>query len=155
MRSLIASASSWPLSLASGSISTCPRVPIASGFGEMLSLDGLSLCGGTSLPRLGSPFVGFSLSTLSFGGLLVSRGASAVRLNRTASGHLAKLSRLLTTTLITPAARGASDEGDKQQHHHGADSNDDDRSGTHGFLLKLVYWCSWPRADVNVNTPSL
>jgi hypothetical protein len=35
-------------------------------------------------------------------------------LDRTASGLLAKLTRLLTTTFVTPAARGASDEGDEQ-----------------------------------------
>jgi hypothetical protein len=92
---------------------TCLRVLIASGFGEMLSLDGLSLCGGTSLPRLGGAFVGFSLSTICFGGLLVSRGTGAFRLDRTASGLLAKLAGLLTTMFVTPAARGASHDGDE------------------------------------------
>jgi hypothetical protein len=51
---------------------TCLRVLIAGRFGEMLSLDGLLLRGGTSLPRLGGAFVGFSLGTLCFGGLLIS-----------------------------------------------------------------------------------
>jgi hypothetical protein len=48
------------------------------------------------------------------GGLLISRGARTVRLDRTASGLLAKLARLLTMTFVTPAARGASDGGDEQ-----------------------------------------
>jgi hypothetical protein len=93
---------------------TCLRVLIAGRFGEMLSLDGLSLRGGTSLPRLSGAFLGFSLSTLGFGGLLISRGARTFRLDRTASGHLAKLARLLTTTFVTPATRDANDEGDEQ-----------------------------------------
>jgi hypothetical protein len=88
-------------------------VLIAGGFGQMLSLDRLSLCGGTSLPRLSGAFLSFSLGALGFGSLLVSRGARTFRLDRTASGLLAKLARLLTTTFATPAARGASDEGDE------------------------------------------
>ena len=93
---------------------TCLRVLIAGRLGQMLSLDRLSLCGGMSLPRLSGAFLSFSLSTLGFGGLLISRGARTFRLDRTASGLLAKLARLLTTTFVTPAARGASDEGDEQ-----------------------------------------
>ena len=93
---------------------TCLRVLIASRFGQMLSLNRLSLRGGASLPRLSGAFLSFSLRTLCFGGLLVSRGARTFRLDRTASGLLAKLARLLTTTFVTPAARGASDEGDEQ-----------------------------------------
>jgi hypothetical protein len=93
---------------------TCLRVLIAGGFREVLGLDGLSLCGGTSLPRLSGAFIGFSLSTLGFCSLLIGRGARAFRLDRTASGHLAKLARLLTTTFVTPAAHDASDKGDKQ-----------------------------------------
>jgi len=93
---------------------TCLCVLIAGRLGQMLSLDSLSLRGGTSLPRLSGAFLSFSLSTLGFGSLLISRGARTFRLDRTASGLLAKLARLLTMTLITPAARGASDEGDEQ-----------------------------------------
>jgi hypothetical protein len=93
---------------------TCLLVLITGRFGEMLSLDGLLLRCGTSLPRLGGAFVGFSLSTLCFGGLLIGRGARTFRLDRAASGHLAKLARLLTTTFIAPAADGAGDEGDEQ-----------------------------------------
>ncbi len=93
---------------------TCLRVLIAGRLGQMLSLDGLSLCGGTSLPRLSGAFLSFSLSTLGFGSLLISRGARTFRLDRTASGHLAKLARLLTTTFVTSATHGANDEGDEQ-----------------------------------------
>ncbi len=93
---------------------TCLRVLIAGRFGQMLSLNRPLLCGGTSLPRLSGAFLSFSLSTLGFGSLLISRGARIFRLDRTASGHLAKLARLLTTMFVTPAARGASDEGDEQ-----------------------------------------
>jgi hypothetical protein len=93
---------------------TCLRVLIAGRLGQMLSLDGLSLRGCTFLSRLSGAFVGFSLSTLGFGSLLISRGARTFRLDRTASGHLAKLARLLTTTFVTPATHGASDEGDEQ-----------------------------------------
>jgi hypothetical protein len=50
---------------------TCLCVLIASGFGEMLSLDGLSLRVGLRLSRLGGAFLGFSLRTLSFGALFV------------------------------------------------------------------------------------
>ncbi|HEY2768885.1 MAG TPA: hypothetical protein VGI76_11560, partial [Solirubrobacteraceae bacterium] len=85
---------------------------ISGRFGEMLSLNRLALCGGTPLPRLGGAFVSFSLSTLCFGGLLLSRGARTFRLDRTAPGNLAKLARLLTTTFVTPTARSASDQGD-------------------------------------------
>ena len=66
------------------------------------------------LPRLGGAFLSFSLGTLGFGGLLIGRGARTFRLDRTASGLLAKLARLLTTTFVTPAARGASEGGDEQ-----------------------------------------
>gem|GEM_PF-2267619 len=93
---------------------TCLRVPIAGRFGQMLSLDGLSLRGGASLPRLSGTFLGFSLNALGFGGLLISRGACAFGLDRTAPGLLAKLARLPTTTFVTPAARDASDERDEQ-----------------------------------------
>ncbi len=93
---------------------TCLRVPIAGRFSQMLSLDRLSLCGGTSLPRLSGAFLGFSLSTLGFGGLLISRGARTFSLDRTASGLLAKLASLLATTFVTPATRGADDESDEQ-----------------------------------------
>ena len=89
---------------------TCLRVLIAGRLGQMLSLNRLSLCGRMSLSRLSGAFLSFSLSTLGFGGLLISRGARTFRLDRTASGLLAKLARLLTTTFVTPAARGASDE---------------------------------------------
>ena len=92
---------------------TCLRVLIAGRFGQMLGLNRLSLCGRTSLPRLSGAFLSFSLSTLGFGGLLIGRGARAFRLDRTASGLLAKLARLLTTTFVPPAPRGASDEGDE------------------------------------------
>jgi hypothetical protein len=117
---------------------TCLRVLIAGRFSQMLSLDRLSLRSGTSLPRLSGAFLSLSLSTLGFGGLLISRGASAFRLDRTASGHLAKLARLLTTTLITPTAHSASNQGNEHQHHHGANSNYDDRSSAHDFLLELA-----------------
>ena len=93
---------------------TCLRVLIAGRLGQMLSLNRPSLSGGMSLPRLSGAFLSFSLSTLGFGGLLIGRGARTFRLDRTASGLLAKLARLLTTTFVTPAARGASDEGDEQ-----------------------------------------
>jgi hypothetical protein len=92
----------------------CLRVPIAGSLGEMLSLNRSSLRGGTSLPRLSGASLSVSLSTRGFGGLLISRGARTFRLDRTASGLLAKLARLLTTTFVTPAARDASDEGDEQ-----------------------------------------
>jgi hypothetical protein len=93
---------------------TCLRVPIAGSLGEMLSLNSSSLRGGTSLARLSGASLSFSLSTLGFGGLLISRGARAFRLDRTASGLAAKLARVLTTTFVTPTARGASDDGDEQ-----------------------------------------
>jgi hypothetical protein len=93
---------------------TCLRVLIAGRLGQMLSLYRLSLCGGMSLPRLSGAFLSFSLSALGFGGLLISRGARAFCLDRTASGLLAKLARLLTTTFVTPAARGASNDEDEQ-----------------------------------------
>jgi hypothetical protein len=80
----------------------------------MLSLDRLSLCGGMALPRLSGAFLRFSLCTLGLGGLLIGRGACTFGLDRTASGLLAKLARLLTTTFVSPAARGASDDGDEQ-----------------------------------------
>jgi hypothetical protein len=92
---------------------TCLRVLIAGGLGQMLSLNRLSLCTGTSLPRLGGAFLGFSLSTLGLRGLLISRRPRTFRSDRTASGLLAKLARLLTTTFVTPAARGAGHEGDE------------------------------------------
>jgi hypothetical protein len=92
---------------------TCLRVLIAGRLGQMLSRNRLSLCGGMYLPRLSGTFLSFSLSTPGFGGLLISRRARAFRLDRTASGLLAKLTRLLTTTFVTPVARGASDEGDE------------------------------------------
>jgi hypothetical protein len=92
---------------------TCLRVLIAGGLGQMLSLNGLSLCSGMSLPRLSGAFLSFSLSTLGLGGLLISRGARTFRLDRTASGLLAKLARPLATTLVTSVARGPSDEGDE------------------------------------------
>ena len=87
---------------------------IAGRLGQLLSLNCLSLCSRITLPRLSSAFLSFSLSTLGPGGLLISRGARTFGLDRTASGLLAKLARLLTTTFVTPAARGASDEGDEQ-----------------------------------------
>jgi hypothetical protein len=93
---------------------TCLRVLIAGRLGQLLSLNRPSLRGGVSLPRLGGTFLSFSLSTLGFGGLLVSRCPRTFRLDRTASGILAKLARLLTTTFVTPAARGARDEGNEQ-----------------------------------------
>jgi hypothetical protein len=80
----------------------------------MLSLNCLSLCGRMSLPRLSGAFLRFSLSTLGLGGLLISRCPRAFGLDRTASGLPAKLARLLTTTFVTPAARGAGDERDEQ-----------------------------------------
>ena len=79
----------------------------------MLSLNRLSLCGGTSLLRLSGAFLSFSLSTLGLGGLLISRRARTFGLDRTASGLLAKLAGLLATTFVTPATRGASDEGNQ------------------------------------------
>ena len=105
----------------------------------MLSLDRLSLCHGASLPGLSGAFLSFRLRTLGLGGLLVSGGTRSFGFDRTASGLLAKLARLLATTFITPAPRGARDDGDEQQYHHGANSNSDDRSGIHGFLLSLVF----------------
>jgi len=90
------------------------RVPIAGSLGEMLSLSRSSLRGGTSLARLSGASLRFSLSTLGFGGLLISRGARTFRLDRTASGLPAKLACVLTTTFVTPAARGAGDDGDEQ-----------------------------------------
>jgi hypothetical protein len=93
---------------------TCLRVLIAGRLGQLLSLNRLSLCGRMSLPRLGGAFLSFSLSTPGFSGLPVSCGAGALRLDRTASGPLAKLVRLLTTTFVTPATRGARNEGDER-----------------------------------------
>jgi hypothetical protein len=93
---------------------TCLRVLIAGRFGEMLSLNRLSLCGRMSLPRQSGAFLSFSLSALGLGGLLISRGARTFGLDRTASGLLAKLARLLTTTFVTPAARRAREERDEQ-----------------------------------------
>ncbi len=93
---------------------SCLRVLIAGRLGQMLSLERLSLRGGMSLPRLGGAFLSFSLRTLGLGGLLISRGTRSFGLDRTASGLLAKLARLLTTTFVTPATRGASDEGNEQ-----------------------------------------
>ena len=80
----------------------------------MLSLDRLSLCVGMSLSRLSGAFLSFSLRTLGLGGLLISRGTRSFGSDRTASGLLAKLARLLTTTFVTPAACGARDDGDEQ-----------------------------------------
>jgi hypothetical protein len=93
---------------------SCLRVLIAGRLGQMLSLNRPSLCGGMSLPRLSGAFLSFSLSPLGLGSLLISRGARTFGLDRTASGLLAKLARLLTTTFVTPAVRGASDESDEQ-----------------------------------------
>ena len=93
---------------------SCLRVLIAGRLGQVLSLDRLSLCGGMSLPSLSGVFLSFSLRTLGLGGLLISRGTGSFGLDRTASGLLAKLARLLTTTFVTPATRGASDEGNEQ-----------------------------------------
>jgi hypothetical protein len=92
---------------------TCLRMLIAGRFGQMLGLNRLSLCGGMSLPRLSGAFLSFSLSTLGFGSLLISRGARTFRLDRATSGLLAKLARLLATMFVPSAARGASDEGDE------------------------------------------
>ncbi len=92
----------------------CLRVLIARRLGQMLSLDRPSLCGRMSLPRLSSALLSFSLSTLGLSSLLISRGARTFRLDRTASGLLAKLAGLLTTTFVTPAVRDASDERDEQ-----------------------------------------
>jgi hypothetical protein len=80
----------------------------------MLSLDCLSLRRGAALSRLGRAFLSFGLSAVGFRGLRIGRGARAVCLDRTGSGLLAKLSGLLTTTLVTPTARGASGDGDEQ-----------------------------------------
>jgi hypothetical protein len=93
---------------------TCLCVLIAGRLGQMLSLNRPSLCAGTSLPRLGGAFLSFSLSTLGFGGLLIGRGARSFGLDGTVSGLLAKLAGLVATTLVSPAARGASDGGDEQ-----------------------------------------
>jgi hypothetical protein len=90
------------------------RVLITGRLGQVLGLNRPSLCGGMSLPRLSGAFLSFSLSTLRFGGLLIGRGARTFRLDRTASGLLAKLARLLPTTFVTPAARDASDEDNEQ-----------------------------------------
>jgi hypothetical protein len=92
---------------------TCLRVLIAGRLGQMLGLNRLSPCGSVSLPRLSGAFLSFSLSTPGLGGLLISRGARTVRLDRTASGLLAKLACLLTMTFVAPAARGASEDGDE------------------------------------------
>src|SRR5207244_3101303 len=83
------------------------------------------------LPGLSDASLAFGPSTLGLGGVRISRCPRASGLDRTASGLLAKLARLLTTTFVTPAARGARDERDEQYHHHGANSNCDDRSGAH------------------------
>jgi hypothetical protein len=80
----------------------------------MLGLNRLSLCGSMSLARLSGPFLSFGLSTLGFGGLLIGRGARTFRLDRTASGVLAKLASLLATMFVPPTARGASDKGDEK-----------------------------------------
>jgi hypothetical protein len=80
----------------------------------MLSLGRLSFGCCMSLPRLSCAFLSLSLSTLGLGGLLIGRGARTFRLDRTASGLLAELARLLTTTFVTPAARDAGHEGDEQ-----------------------------------------
>ena len=93
---------------------TCLRVLIAGRLSQMLSLNRLSLCGGTSLPRLSGAFLSLSLRTLGLGGLLISRRARTFGLDRTASGLLAKLARLLATTFVTPATSGASDEGNER-----------------------------------------
>ncbi len=107
-------------------------VLIAGRLGQMLSLDRLPLRSGASLPRLSGAFVSFSLSTLGFGGLFVGRSTRAFRLDRTAPGLLAKLARLLTTTLVTSVPSGAGDDGYEQQRQHDANGNDDDRPSTHG-----------------------
>jgi hypothetical protein len=90
------------------------RVLIAGRLGHMLSLNRLSLRGGASLTRLSSAFLSLSLNTLGSGGLLIGRGARTVGLDRTASGFLAKLARLLTMMFVTPAARGTSDDDDEE-----------------------------------------
>jgi hypothetical protein len=92
----------------------CLRVLIAGRLGQMLSLNRPSLRGSMSLPRLSGAFVSFSLSTPSFGGLLISRCPRTFRLDRTGSGLLAKFARLPPTTFVTPAVRGARDDGDEQ-----------------------------------------
>ena len=48
------------------------RMLIAGRFAQMLSLERLSLCTGAAPSRLGGAFVGFSLSALCFGSLLLS-----------------------------------------------------------------------------------
>jgi len=92
----------------------CLRVPIAGSLSEMLSLNRPSLCCGTSLPRLSGTFLSFSLSTPGCSVLLISGCPHTFGLDRTASGLLAKLARLLTATFGTPAARGAGGEGGEQ-----------------------------------------
>jgi hypothetical protein len=107
-------------------------VLVAGRFAQMLCLYRLSLCTGASLPRLRGAFRSFGLSTLGSRGLPVRCGAGALRLDRAASGALAKLARLLAATFVTPATRGAREEGDERQRYHGANCNCDDRSGVHG-----------------------
>ena len=82
-------------------------VLIAGGFGEMLGLDGLSLCLCVSLACLGGAFLGFGVSALCFGGLRVGGGAGAFGLNRAASGLLAKFACVfaVTSSRLRPAAR--------------------------------------------------
>ena len=85
------------------------------GSGGVLAIDWLNGCRTPLMDgRLSGAFLGFSLGTPGLGGLLISRGARTVRLDRTASGLLAKLARLLTTTFVAAAARGASDDGDER-----------------------------------------
>jgi len=93
---------------------TCLRVLVAGRLGQTLSLNRPPLRGGMSLPRLSGAFLSFSLSTLGFGGLLISGRSRPFCSDRAASGLLAKLARLFPTTFVTPAARGASDEGNEQ-----------------------------------------
>jgi hypothetical protein len=111
------------------------RVLITGRLRQMLSLNGSSLCDRMFLSRLSTAFLSFSLSAPGLRGLLVSRGARAFCLDRAASGLLAKLTGLLTTTFLTPTTRSASHERSEQQHHDGANSNSNNRFGVHGFLL--------------------
>ncbi len=54
---------------------------IAGRLRQMLSLNRSALCGRLSLPRLSGTFLSFSLCTVGFGSLLISRGTSALRLD--------------------------------------------------------------------------
>jgi hypothetical protein len=91
-----------------------PRLVVvrARVLGDVLGFDSASLCGGMTLAGLGGTFVGFRLGTLCLGCLLVGGGSRAFGLDGATSCLLSKLSGLLATMIVAPAAGGTN--GDEE-----------------------------------------